>query len=218
MKISISVLAAELIDLKRILKEMDPQVVDFIHLDIMDGHFVPQLSFGEAYVREICKATKIPLDVHLMVSEPGKEVPKYFEFRPRILSFHLEATYAPVRLAQSIRSEGILAGAALNPGTPIEAVKPLLDEVDVLLLMSVEPGYYGQKFLANSVQRARDLKALIGDRNILLEMDGGIGAHNIASLKEAGLDIAVSGASCFRSPDVNSNVVQLRKSAQKTGN
>ena len=216
MKISLSVLAAELIDLKRILKDMDPQVIDFIHLDIMDGHFVPQLSFGEAYVREICKATKIPLDVHLMVSKPEKEIPKYFEFRPHILSFHIEATHAPVRLAQSIRSEDILAGVALSPGTPIERVEPLLDEVDILLLMSVEPGYYGQKFLVKSVQRAAKLKALIENRNILLEMDGGLGLGNIASIKEAGVDIAVSGASCFRGPDVNSNVAQLRNGALKT--
>ena len=214
MKISVSVLAGELVDLKRSLEEMDPKIVDLIHLDIMDGHFVPQLSFGEAYSREIGKVTKIPLDVHLMVSQPEKEVPKYFDLRPQILSFHIEATHAPVRLAQSIRSESILAGIALNPGTPVETLKPLLDTVDLFLLMSVEPGYYGQKFLEDSIQKAVDLRALIGERKILVEMDGGIGPHNIGRLKDAGVDIVVSGASCFRSPHLNANVEQLRKSAQ----
>lgn len=210
MKLSLSILAAELIDLKRVLQEMDPQIVDFIHLDIMDGHFVPQLSFGEALTREICGTSKIPLDVHLMVSEPEKEVPKYFAFQPRILSFHVEATHAPVRLLQSIQAQGILAGLALSPGTSIETVRPLLDQVNVLLLMSVEPGYYGQKFLPNSIQRAIELKALIREKNILLGMDGGIGTHNIAAIKEAGVDLVVSGASCFRNPDINKNVAQLK--------
>lgn len=230
MKISVSILGTELINLKSVLQSLDPQVVDYIHLDIMDGNFVPQLSFGESIANEIARATKIPLDVHLMVADPEKEVPKYFEMQPSIISFHIEATHAPLRLAQLIRSKNILAGIALSPGTPLESVEPLLEEIDLVLLMSVEPGYYGQSFLETSILRAQKLKSMIDKstdkstdrstdrntdknidkKNIIIEIDGGISAKNIARVKSAGVDLAVSASYCFSTPDINANVKKLK--------
>lgn len=212
MQISISILATELTNLKATLQKLDSQIVDYIHLDIMDGHFVPQLSFGESFAKEIASATNIPLDVHLMVTRPEQEVPKYFSLKPRFITFHIESTHSAVRLAQSIRAEGIACGVSINPGTAVELLEPLLDEIDLILLMSVEPGYYGQKFLPSSIAKARKVKDLMGDRNIILEVDGGIDLQNISDFQKAGVGIAVSGGTCFRTANVNANVQELKAS------
>ena len=187
-------------------------VIDFIHLDVMDGHFVPQLSFGEAYSREISKHSSIPLDVHLMVSNPEHEVPKYLELQPHFLTYHIEATHAPVRLAQSIRDSNVKVGLALSPGTPVHSLEPMLDYIDLVLLMSVEPGYYGQSFLSSSIDRVQAIKKMCINRNILLEVDGGINADNIQKLNTAGADITVVGGACFKTPDANESVRKLKQS------
>ncbi len=210
MRISPSILAADLIDLRRILGQMDPGIVDLIHLDVMDGHYVPQLSFGEAFAAAVKSATSIPLDVHLMVERPENQVPKYFSLGPYCITFHAEATHFGVRLAQSIREQGIRAGVSLNPGTPIERLEPLLDHVDLVLLMSVEPGYYGQKFLPAALERVRRLRSMIGERPIDIQVDGGINAGNIGELARMGATIIVAGAYCFQGADVNQRVSELK--------
>lgn len=210
MRISPSILAADLTDLKRLLGTMDPGVVDLLHLDVMDGHFVPQLSFGEAYARSVKAASPIPLDVHLMVSRPELEIPKYFELEPYVITYHIEATHFPIRLAQLIRERGLRAGVSLNPGTPIERLLPVLDYIDLVLLMSVEPGFYGQKFIETSYERVRALKALIGDRPVEIQIDGGVNDQNIGRLAELGVDIAVAGSYCFTGGDVNARVKRLK--------
>ena len=213
MKISPSVLAANLIDLGRILGELDSQSVDLIHMDVMDGNFVPTLSFGEVYCAEVRKATDIPLDVHLMVAHPEREIPKYFGLRPENITFHLETTSFPVRLAQSIRAEGIRAGLAINPGTPIELIEPCLDEIDLVLVMSVEPGYYGQAFIPATFRKLRRLRGLIQGRGIQVEVDGGIGLQNIGQLAEEGVDICVAGSSCFGTGSPSENARALKVAA-----
>ena len=150
----------------------------------MDSHFVPQLSFGENIAKEISQATNIDLDIHLMVAQPEIELPKYFDLKPKILTFHIEASLAPIRLARSIRERSILTGESLNPSTPISSIEPILNDIDLILLMSVEPGYYGQKFLETSICRAKKLKELIGDKNIILEIDGGINEKNIEAIRQ----------------------------------
>ena len=209
-QISVSVLAAELIDLKKTLSTLDSNIVDFIHLDIMDGHFVPQLSFGEAITKNIKDAVGIALDVHLMVDKPEIEVPKYFNLKPEIITFHIEATNAPIRLSQIIRHHHIKAGVALCPATPIEVLEPLLNEIDLILLMSVEPGYYGQKFIEKSLNRIKKVKELISNKDIILEVDGGINLNNINEIYNAGAGLVVTGAASFTTPNVNSNIQKLK--------
>ncbi|MCB1172686.1 MAG: ribulose-phosphate 3-epimerase [Leptospiraceae bacterium] len=213
MKISPSILAGDLTNIRHSLDQMDPAVVDFIHLDIMDGHFVPALTFGERYAAQIKAATAIPLDVHLMVSRPEIEVPKYFALQPAYITFHIEATHFGIRLARLIREQGIGCGVSLNPGTPVERLEPLLDEIDLVLLMSVEPGFYGQKFIESSYQRLQKLRAMIQDRPVVIEVDGGVGTDNIADLARAGAGIAVAGSACFKGTDLNQNVLDLKAAA-----
>ncbi len=212
MKISPSILAADILDLKAVLQAMDHRV-DFIHMDVMDGHFVPQLSFGERITELAGSHTKIPLDVHLMVDRPEMEAPKYYKCKPHNITFHIEATNFPVRLAREIRENGIRAGIALNPGTPVSRLEPIIDEIGFILIMSVEPGFYGQKFLDLALGKIEQAKALIGQRDILLEGDGGIQEANIARLAKAGLDICVAGAAVFSGPGTPSEQCERLKSA-----
>lgn len=206
MKISPSILAADLTDLKRILETMDPEIVDLIHIDVMDGHFVPAISFGELYTSTVKKHTPIPLDVHLMVTNPDLEIPKYYDLEPFNITFHLEATNFPIRLAQEIRKRGIRAGIALNPGTPIRDLEAVLDHIDLILLMSVEPGFYGQKFIPSVLDKIKECSSMIKGREILLQVDGGIGPENIRILNESGVHISVAGSAGFKGGDVNQNV------------
>lgn len=210
MKLSPSILASDLTDLKHILKTIENQV-DYLHLDIMDGHFVPTLSFGEVYVKLLKEHSRIPLDVHLMVQNPEKEVPKYFEFEPFVITFHYEATHFPVRLANEIKKNNIQCGISINPKTPVEFLEPFLEYIDLVLIMSVEPGFYGQKFLDFSIQKIQKLKELILKKNLktLIEVDGGINEKNLAEVLKAGADIVVSGASVFKG-NISENIEKLK--------
>ncbi|MBE7438503.1 MAG: ribulose-phosphate 3-epimerase [Spirochaetales bacterium] len=208
MKVSPSILAGSLCRMHSTVAAMDPSVIDLLHMDVMDGHFVPQLSYGEAYVAEIKSATDIPLDVHLMVSAPEKEVPKYFGLKPYNITFHIEATAFAVRLLCSIREQGIRSGIALNPGTPIAQLKPLIPYTDLFLLMSIEPGYYGQSFLPASFDRIRELRDMAPEAEI--EVDGGINAEIGAQLAALGVDILVAGSYIFKGGDVNGRARTLK--------
>lgn len=210
MKLSPSILASDLTDLKNILKTIENQV-DYLHLDIMDGHFVPTLSFGEVYVKLIKEHSKIPLDVHLMVENPEKEVPKYFEFEPFVITFHYEATNFPVRLANEIKKNNIRCGISINPKTPVEFLEPFLEYIDLVLIMSVEPGFYGQKFIDFSVGKIKKLKELILKKNLptQIEVDGGINEKNLGEVLKAGADIVVGGASVFKG-NILENIQKLK--------
>lgn len=215
MELSPSILAADLTDLKSLLPVLEKEV-EMLHLDVMDGHFVPQLSFGEGYAKFIRKNTAMPLDVHLMVDRPELEVPKYYEFSPRNITFHAEATHFPVRLAREIRKQGILAGLSLNPGTPVSAIEQIAGEFDLFLIMSVEPGFYGQSFIDFCLDKVRQLDNIRKERadcNFFIEADGGISASNVSSVIEAGADWIVAGSALFNGGDSDalvSNVKAMR--------
>jgi len=220
MKISPSLLAAPLTKLSDTLKVLSKEETDFLHLDVMDGHFVPQLSYGEAICDAIGKETQIPLDVHLMVSRPEFEVPKYFQMKPHYITFHYEATSFPVRLAQSIRENGIKAGLAINMVTPIEALRDLIPYFDMFLIMSIEPGYYGQSFLENSFDRIRRFSKLRDEycsaynKEVLIEVDGGVTDKNIRQLKDVGVDICVAGSYVFKGANPNEKIRELKQKCQ----
>ncbi len=212
MKVSGSILAAPLSRLGENVRNLDQNCVDFIHMDIMDGHFVPQLTFGENICRAIAEETSIPQEIHLMVSYPEREISKYFSIRPYCITFHHEATKFPVRLAEEIQKQGILAGVSINPSTPTIVLKDILAKFDLVNLMSVEPGFTGQGFLASSFERLEELIKMKKKYNpsLLIEMDGGIDQNKAVKLKGLGVDIVVSGSFIFKANNPNEQALLLK--------
>jgi ribulose-phosphate 3-epimerase len=215
MKISASILATQITKLSNTLPQLSIDSIDYIHMDVMDGNFVPQISFGEAITSEVKNLTSIPLDVHLMVNNPEREVPKYYKFKPDFITFHIETTSFGVRLAEEIRANGSRVGISLNPSTPISSIENLLPYIDLVLLMTVDPGFYGQSFVKSGMKKIANTKEILRGTNILLEVDGGVGIGNIKELKDLGVDICVAGSAVFKSGDPNQNGTLLKQTAKK---
>ncbi|RIK34779.1 MAG: ribulose-phosphate 3-epimerase [Chloroflexi bacterium] len=189
-------------DLTRIaesLAALEAAGADYVHLDVMDGHFVPNITFGAPVVASIRAATRLPLDVHLMITQPERYVAAFVEAGADILTIHVEATYHPHRVLQAIREMGARAGLAVNPGTPLANAQELLPVCDLVLLMSVNPGFGGQTFIPLTLQRVRAMRGEIDARGapVLLEVDGGISARNAGMVRAAGADILVAGTAVF---------------------
>ncbi|MCG9874255.1 MAG: ribulose-phosphate 3-epimerase [Leptospiraceae bacterium] len=210
MKISASILATKLTQLGNILPEFQSTSIDYIHMDVMDGNYVPQISFGEAITQEVSQLTKIPLDVHLMVSKPEDHFRKYLEFKPSYVTFHQETTNFGVRLSDEIRKANAKVGVSINPMTPVSSLKYLLPYIDLILIMTVDPGFYGQKFIQGGLDKIKEAKDLSSGFDISIEVDGGVNETNIRSISEAGADICVVGAGLFKVGDPSENGKKLK--------
>jgi ribulose-phosphate 3-epimerase len=202
MLVAPSILSADFGHLARDVEAICEGACDFVHVDVMDGHFVPNLTIGPVVVGAVAKAATKPLDIHLMVQNNTFFVDLFAPLNPEFISFHIEEEKHPHRLVQHIRSLGIRPALVLNPHTPPESIEFLLADVDMVLLMSVNPGFGGQKFISNVVERATRLKALIEKRNpnCLIEVDGGVNDENVKELEKAGVDVVVAGSFVYNHP------------------
>ncbi|TCC17370.1 ribulose-phosphate 3-epimerase [Kribbella speibonae] len=191
---------------------------DWLHVDVMDNHFVPNLTLGMPVVESLAKATDTPLDCHLMIEDPDRWAPGYVEAGASSVTFHVEACRAPIRTAREIRAKGARAAMALKPATPIEPYEDLLSELDMILIMTVEPGFGGQKFLDVCVPKIRRTRELLDKHglDLWIEIDGGVSADTIERCAEAGADVFVAGSAVYAADDPNAMVEQLRGLAEQS--
>ncbi|MFC6882999.1 MULTISPECIES: ribulose-phosphate 3-epimerase [Actinomadura] len=188
---------------------------DWVHVDVMDNHFVPNLTLGLPVVQALLKHSALPLDCHLMIEDPDRWAPQYAEAGAGSVTIHAEASKAPIRTLRTIRAAGARAGLGINPATPVDPYEDLLGEIDMLLLMTVEPGFGGQSFLDVVLPKVRRARALIGERPVWLQVDGGVSAETIERCAEAGADVFVAGSAVYGADDPAEAVRRLRGQAER---
>lgn len=210
-----SILSADFTRLGAQIGEIEAGGADWIHLDIMDGHFVPNISFGPMVVRAVRPLTKLPLDAHLMISDPDRYIAEFANAGADRITVHVETCPHLNRTVQAIRAAGVKPGVTLNPATPLAAVGDILPDVDLLLIMTVNPGFGGQKFIPGSIERIRKASEMIraSGRDIRLQVDGGVDHGNAATIASAGADVLVAGNSIFSAPAIPDALRRLRKAA-----
>ncbi len=207
-----SILAANFVDLSSDFKMLNNSEADLVHVDVMDGEFVPNISFGQNIVKQMHNISDKPLDVHLMIIRPERYVDSFIESGAEYLTFHLEATDHAHRLISYIQSKGVKAGVAINPQTSVDHLDDILEGLDMVCLMSVNPGFGGQKFIYRTLHKISKLKDKIIERNLdtLIEIDGGVGLQNAERILEAGADILVAGSSVFKAENPTETISKLK--------
>lgn len=211
-KISPSILSADFARLGEEVQAVEQAGADYIHVDVMDGHFVPNITIGAPVVKALRPITSLPLDVHLMIENPDKYIPDFASAGADIITVHQEAVLHLHRTIQLIHSLGKRAGVSLNPATPVDTLELILAEVDMVLLMTVNPGFGGQSFIPFTLEKIARMRSMIerSGRNIELEVDGGVNAENIAEIAKAGADVFVAGSAVFNGKDYTRNLAALR--------
>ncbi len=208
-----SILSCDFARLGEEIKSVEEAGADWIHVDVMDGHFVPNITFGPMIVKAARRSTSLPLDVHLMIENPDKYILDFAEAGANLISVHVEACMHLNRTVQKIKEQGLKAGVVLNPSTPLSSIEWILEYVDYVLILSVNPGFGGQTFIPNSLDRIRRLRRMLQDRGIspLIEIDGGVNEKTIKDISVAGTDVFVAGSAIFESSDYKKTIEGLRK-------
>ncbi|MCA9730638.1 MAG: ribulose-phosphate 3-epimerase [Deferribacteres bacterium] len=212
-----SILSADLLKLEEQVNQVAKNGADFIHVDVMDGHFVPNLTFGHNMVATLKRFVDIPIDTHLMISNPDMYIEAYAEAGSGILTVHQEVCTHLHRTLQAIRQCGMKAGVSLNPATNVNTLEDVIDELDLILIMTVNPGFGGQTFIPRSLDKIRAARNLIeaSGRNIRLEVDGGINTETVAQVIAAGADTLVAGSAIFNKPDIVKAMQDIRTAGEK---
>jgi ribulose-phosphate 3-epimerase len=214
MRIAPSILSADFAALGEAIARVEAAGADQLHIDVMDGHFVPNLTIGPPVIESIRKRTRLPLDVHLMIEEPERWVEIYVKAGADYLTVHVEACPHLERALTLIREAGARSGVALNPSTPPEVLQYVLDDLDLVLVMSVNPGFGGQSFIPTAYEKIRRLRGLLGSRDILVSVDGGVKVENAGLLARAGATVLVAGSSIFGAADPGAALASLRSASE----
>jgi ribulose-phosphate 3-epimerase len=214
MRIAPSILSADFAALGEAIGRVEAGGADQLHVDVMDGHFVPNLTIGPPVIESIRKRTRLPLDVHLMIEEPERWTDTYVKAGADFVTVHAEACTHLQRALSQIREAGARAGVALNPSTPPEVLQYVLDYLDLVLVMSVNPGFGGQSFIPTAYEKIRRTRALLAGRDVLVSVDGGVKASNAPLLAQAGATVLVAGSSIFGAPDPGAAVATLRSASE----
>lgn len=208
-----SILSADFSRLGEEVRQIETAGAHLVHVDVMDGHFVPNISYGATVMKSLCGNTQMPFDVHLMIEHPDQYIEDFVTDQTRYITVHQEACIHINRTLQQIRSLGVKPGVAINPGTPVSALEYVLEDADLILVMSVNPGFGGQKFIPSALRKAQALKSLREKYNLdfRIEIDGGINLDNVKSAIDAGVEIIVAGSSVFKAEDVPVRVQEFLK-------
>jgi ribulose-phosphate 3-epimerase len=218
-RIAPSILSANFAMLGEDIRKVEEAGAQLIHIDVMDGHFVPNITIGPLVVKSIRKATKLPLDVHLMISDPDKYIPAFAEAGADMLTIHAEATVHLDRTLNFVRSQKLGVGVSINPATPISSVQHVLGLADMLLIMTVNPGFGGQKFIPYTLEKIREARQMIENRGYqcAIEVDGGIDTETLPGVVRAGAEVLVAGSAIFHAPDPARKIKEMLEIAASVG-